>query len=606
MFQNFDPSSDRGFAAAHVPLVREAMGELALDGLLVPHDDSYFNEYLPDNAERLMWLSGFSGSAGFAILLKERGAVFSDGRYTLQLKEQVDTAFFELHNSGETSPADWLVDTTPQGAVIGYDPHHFSKKTLAPFLAAAERGGFELRPLDHNPIDQAWRDQPPAPCAPVVIHPEAFSGRSHETKRQLVAEAISSVNADAALLSFPPSLAWIFNIRGGDVHASPLALGRALVFANGGAILYIDHRKMSGQVRDHLGGAVTLADESQLIDDLEAMGRERKAIAIDPDHTPVIFTQSITAAGGRIIEAPDPCSLPRARKTMAELEGSRAAHRRDGAAVTRFLHWFAETAPSGGLTEIEAATKLERFRVETGALLDISFDTISGAGAHGALPHYRVNRDSDARITQGSLYLVDSGGQYRDGTTDITRTLAVGTPSEAMRRCYTLVLKGHIALATARFPAGTTGHQLDSLARLPLWEAGFDYDHGTGHGVGSYLGVHEGPQNISKRAIAQPLLAGMICSNEPGYYRSGEFGIRIENLVIVTEATPIEGGDRPMHGFETITLAPLERELIDVSLLSPQEIAWVDTYHQTVCDTLCPDLPEATARWLQTRTAALV
>ncbi|WP_370336390.1 M24 family metallopeptidase [Parvularcula marina] len=605
MFQTFEPASDIGFAAAHVPPLRAALADQGLDGLLIPHDDAYLNEYLPDNAERLMWASGFSGSAGMAIVLKDKAAVFSDGRYTLQLREQVDQEYFELHNTADVDPAVWLAANTAEGAVIGYDPFLYSKAGLAPYVRMASKSGFTLKALETNPIDAAWEDQPEEPCAPILPHPDSFSGEGSASKRHRLADDLKSAKVGAALLTAPHSLAWLFNIRGGDVHASPLPLGRAILRADGSAELFIHPDKVTDGLPSHLGNEVTIRAETEVMSALADLGKAGVKVAVDPAITPLAFTQALEAAGAGIEEMADPCSLPRALKNDAELNGARTAHIRDGAVITRFLHWLAEEAPKGELTEIAAAQKLESLRIATGVLKDISFDTISGSANHGALPHYRVSTRSDQKIKPGTLFLIDSGGQYEDGTTDITRTMAIGTPTEEMRRCYTLVLQGHIALATAKFPKGTSGHALDAFARRPLWEAGLDYDHGTGHGVGSYLGVHEGPQKISKHPIAQALEPGMICSNEPGFYKAGEFGIRIENLIIVNQPQPVPGGEREMMSFETITLAPLERELIDADMLTAEERKWVDDYHAEVWAKVGPELDGEVKDWLKARTAAL-
>ncbi|WOI52254.1 aminopeptidase P family protein [Parvularcula sp. LCG005] len=605
MFQTFEPASDKTFASQHLPPLRKVLKDMELDGLIVPHDDAYLNEYLPPYAERLMWVSGFSGSAGLGIVLEDKAAVFSDGRYRIQLKDQVDTELFSLHITPEEDPAEWLCENVGGGGVIGYDPLLMSKAGLASFAEAAKRTGFVLKALTENPIDVAWADQPEPPCTMVVPHPDEFSGESSASKRKRLGEALSKRGASAALLTAPHSVAWLFNIRGDDVHASPLPLGRAILFADGTARLFLRPEKVDKTLHRHVGDDVIIVDEADIDDELKDLAQGGACVLVDPALTPLHFVEVLSASGASIIEGEDPCALPRAIKNEIELAGSRQAHIRDGAAVTRFLHWLAQTAPTGTLTEISAAQKLEAFRSETNALRDVSFDTISGAGPHGAICHYRVTTKTDLAIEPGTLYLVDSGGQYQDGTTDITRTIAVGEPTQEMRDHYTLVLKGHIALATARFPKGTSGHQLDVLARLPLWEAGLDYDHGTGHGVGSYLGVHEGPQNISKKPIRQALMPGMICSNEPGYYKTDAYGIRIENLIIVTKPAPIDGGEREMMGFETITMAPLERELINKDLLTDAELAWVNNYHAQVREALTSLLPDETAAWLQQRTAAI-
>ena len=481
----------------------------------------------------------------------------------------------------------------------------FSLEGIAPFEAVAARTGADLIPLRPNLIDRAWESQPNPPSAPITPHPEHFAGESSASKRARIASMLQKQRVDTVLLTAPHSLAWLFNIRGGDVHASPLPLGRALLSSDGTATLFVAPEKTDDALRAHLGSDIQIAPETDIESALSFLGSTGARVMVDPKLCPVAYIQTLKEAGASPVLAPDPCALPRATKTTNELEGTRTAHIRDGAAVTTFLHWLSNSASTGTVTEISAAQKLEEFRRKTNALRDVSFDTISGSGAHGAVVHYRVNTSTDQPLVQDSLYLVDSGGQYQDGTTDITRTVAIGTPTREMAERYTLVLRGHIALATARFPAGTSGHQIDAFARRPLWEAGLDYDHGTGHGVGSFLGVHEGPQNISKKPIHQPLLPGMICSNEPGYYKTGEYGIRIENLVIVTEPSVPEGGERPMMAFETITLVPLERELILPAMLTASELAWVNAYHLKVADALLPHLDGDVAEWLQTRTAPL-
>jgi Xaa-Pro aminopeptidase len=605
MFQTFDPVSDRSFAGKHLPLLRERLKALGLDGFLVPHEDEYLNEYLPDHAERLMWLTGFSGSAGSAIALMDMAAAFSDGRYAIQLPAQVDDQHFELLMTHDITPAAWLRENAAAGQTIGYDPMLFSEAALKPFEKAAAKKGFTLSPVRPNPIDEAWKGRPDEPTAKIHPHPLELAGEDAEAKRTRIGQDVAEAGADVALLTAPSSLAWLFNIRGGDVHAAPLPLGRALIHKDGQAELFIRPEKVTDELRAHLGNAVALHAESQVDTRLSVLASEGRTVLVDPGLTPVFYLSAIEDAGGKIVRGADPVSLPRAIKNEAELRGTREAHLRDGAAVTEFLRWLSIEAPKEAVTEIAAAQKLESFRRETGVLKDISFDTISASGPHGAMAHYRVTTATDRTLKKGELFLIDSGGQYQDGTTDITRVAAIGEPTEEMRKRYTLVLKGHIGLATARFPKGTSGHALDALARLPLWMAGLDYDHGTGHGVGSFLSVHEGPQKISKHAIDQPLEPGMICSNEPGYYKEGAYGIRIENLVIVTPAKEISGGERPMMGFENLTYAPLERELIDREILTNEELAWVDDYHRTVAAKLGPYLTKDTRDWLQKRCAPL-
>jgi Xaa-Pro aminopeptidase len=605
MFQTFDPVSDKSFGKKHLPRLRAKLDELELDGFIVPHEDEYLNEYLPDNAERLMWVSGFSGSAGLGIVLTEKAAVFSDGRYAIQLPQQVDADLFDLLMTEDIKPSQWLRDNAAQGAKIGYDPLLFSESALKPFQQAASKKGFTLVPTGKNPIDLVWDDQPPAPSAPIKPHRDELAGESHEKKRERIAAELREAGASCALLTAPSSLAWLFNIRGGDVHAAPLPLGRALIHADGKGELFVHPDKTGSDLKAHLGNDVAIAAEEAVDERLKELAKSGATVLVDSALTPIHYLHLIEENGGKLLRGDDPIALPRAIKNGAELEGARQAHLRDGVAVCRFLHWLAEEGPKEKVSEIAAAKKLEGLRAEGGELRDISFDSITGSGGHGAMAHYRVTTETDRTLKNGELFLIDSGGQYEDGTTDITRVIAIGEPSQEMRERYTLVLRGHIGLALARFPKGTSGHQLDCLARLPLWKAGLDYDHGTGHGVGSFLSVHEGPQKISKHPVAQALEPGMICSNEPGYYKEGAYGIRIENLVIVTDDEPIDGGERPMMGFENLTMAPLERELVDTDMLTPEERRWVDRYHAEVLAKLSDRLPAETRDWLKGRCAPL-
>lgn len=605
MFQSFDAITDRSFAGKHLPLLRAKLAERNLQGLLVPHEDEYLNEYLPDYAERLAWLTGFSGSAGSAIVLTERAAAFSDGRYAIQLPQQVDDAHFELHMTHDVKPDAWLQDNASAGDRIGYDPLLFSVSALRSFERAAQKVGFSLVPVQPNPIDEVWADQPAPPSAPVVPHPLDYAGEAHGDKLARIGKDIADAGADLAIITSPSSLAWLFNVRGGDVHAAPLPLGRALVGTDGKAEVFLHPDKVSQELRDHLGDDVVVRDEAEVEAQLKACGEARKRVLVDFDISPVHYLNIVQSAGGDLVKGSDPVALPRAIKNDVEREGTRQAHIRDGAAVTRFLRWLSIEGPKGTVTEIDAAIRLEEFRRDTNVLQDISFDSITGSGAHGAMAHYRVTRESNREMKPGELFLIDSGGQYKDGTTDITRVIAIGEPSEEMRQRYTAVLKGHISLAVARFPKGTSGHALDALARLPMWQMGLDYDHGTGHGVGSFLSVHEGPQRISKAPNEVGLEPGMILSNEPGYYKEGAYGIRIENLILVTEATEISGGERPMMAFENLTWAPLERELIDPAMLSSDEAAWVDDYHESVLRHLESLLPADDAAWLKERCAPL-
>ena len=603
MRQSFDETTDPSFGAKHLPLVRARMAEQGLDGLLVPHEDEHQNEYLPAANDRLAWVSGFTGSAGAGVVLKDRAAVFADGRYTVQVKAQVDADQFEILDLVEGGVPAYL-ERAPRGAVIGYDPRLHSPDALATLKQAAEKAGAELKPVEPNPLDLAWGDARPAqPTAPVVPHEDCYTGETAASKRARIGAAVQAAGVDAAVITAPASIAWLFNIRGGDVIRTPLPLAQAIIRGDGSAKLFLDPVKVTNELPGWLGDAVTLENPSSLPSALDALAGQ--SVMVDPGQSSAWYFDRLTAAGASVVRGMDPCTLPRAAKNPVEIEGTRQAHIRDGAALTTFLHWVDTVAQNTLPTEREIAEALEGFREATGALKDLSFDTIAGAGPNGALPHYKPVARTLRRIEKGSLLLVDGGGQYLDGTTDVTRTMAVGEPSADQRRMFTLVLKGHIAMATVRFPPGTTGHQLDALARLPMWMAGLDYDHGTGHGVGSYLGVHEGPQRIAKGVNTQPLLTGMILSNEPGYYREGHWGIRIETLQVVTPPEPIPGGERPMHGFEQLTFAPLDRRLIDVALLTPNERAYVDAYHAETLAKVGPLLSPDVRAWAEAQCAPL-
>ena len=605
MFQTFEPVSDRSFAGKHLPLLRAEMKKQNLDGFIIPHDDEYQNEYIPEYAERLMWATGFSGSAGAAIVMSDRAVMLTDGRYTLQVRQQADGDYFDYVDVIETSPSDWLAEHVHKGARIGYDPMLHTMASVDRLKVAAEKSGFALIAVSENPIDSAWKDQPGAPTAPVKPHDNIYAGKSSDDKRKEIGKAVGDAGADVALITAPPSLAWLFNIRGQDVSRSPLPLGRALVDKDGKATLFLAPEKTGNELPGHLGDNVDLRAETDVAGALEKLGQSGVKVAIDPALAPSKYVSDLKEAGAEIIQLTDPCALPRASKNDTEIEGARTAHIRDGGAVTRFLHWLDTEAQSGEIDEITAATKLEEFRAQSDLLRDLSFDTISGAGSNGAICHYRVSTESNIKLDRDTLFLIDSGGQYPDGTTDITRTVPIGTASDEMRDRFTRVLKGHIALATMRFPTGTTGHQLDAMARKPLWDVGLDYDHGTGHGVGSFLGVHEGPQRIAKAPNDQALKPGMILSNEPGFYKAGEFGIRIENLIVVTPPKPIPGGEREMMEFETITLAPINLDLVKVELLTEQERDWLNAYHARVRKTLAPQIPGDIKDWFENATRAV-
>ena len=601
MRQSFDETTDPSFGARHLPLLRARMAEQGLDGFLIPHEDEHQNEYLPDANERLAWATGFTGSAGAAVVFKDRASMFTDGRYTVQVKAQTDPALLERRDLGEVAA---YLETAPKGSVIGYDPRLHSPDALVPLRRAAAKAGAELRPVEVNPLDLAWGDARPAqPSAPVVPHADQYSGETHASKRARIGRAVADAGADAALLTAPSSIAWLFNVRGGDVIRSPLPLGQALLAADGTARLFLDPGKVTNELPEWLGDAVQIEATERLADALEGLQGQR--VLVDPALSSAWYFDRLDQAGATVVRAMDPCAIPRAAKNAVEIEGSRQAHIRDGAALSRFLHWVDTTAQQTLPDEREVVQTLERFREETGALKDLSFDTIAGAGPNGALPHYKPVGGTIRRIEKGSLLLVDGGGQYLDGTTDVTRTMAIGEPTADQKRMFTLVLKSHIAMATIRFPAGTSGMALDAIARAPMWAAGLDYDHGTGHGVGSYLGVHEGPQRIAKWGTSQPLLEGMILSNEPGYYREGHWGIRIETLQVVTQAAVPEGGERPMHGFEQLTFAPHDRRLIDVGMLTPDERAYVDAYHAETLAKVGPLLEGDVKTWLEAACAPL-
>ncbi len=604
MRQTFDETTDRSFGSKHVPLIRQAMAEQALDGFLVPHEDEHQNEYLPEANDRLAWATGFTGSAGAAVILKDRAAVFVDGRYTLQVRDQVDESLFEIRDLVEGGVPAYLETAAARGQAIGYDPRLPSPDGLARIRAAVEKAGATLKPVAQNPLDAAWGAARPAqPQAPVVPHPLEYAGEESSAKRARVGEALADKGADAAVITAPASIAWLFNIRGGDVIRSPLPLAQAILRADGSARLFLDPAKVTPELPAWLGNAVSLETPDDLQGALESLKGQK--VLVDAGQSSAWYFDTLEGAGAQTIRAEDPCALPRACKNAVEIEGAHKAHVRDGAALAHFLHWLATEAQTSLPDEKTVVTKLEGFREATGALKDLSFDTIAGAASNGAIVHYRPTERLNKRTEAGSLLLVDSGAQYLDGTTDVTRTVAIGEPSREMAERFTLVLKGHLALARIRFPAGTTGSALDALARAPLWMAGLDYDHGTGHGVGSYLGVHEGPQRISKAPNNVALKPGMIVSNEPGYYKEGAYGIRIENLQYVTAAKDIDGGERPMLGFETLTLAPIDRRLIVVDMLSPEERAQMDAYHARVLREVGPLVDGEVKGWLTEACAPL-
>jgi Xaa-Pro aminopeptidase len=601
-FQDFDDVADPSRVAARVAALRAELAARGVHGFVIPRSDEHQSEYVPPSAERLAWLTGFTGSAGMAVILADRAALFVDGRYTLQAPAQTDTGVIAVLNSGETSPADWVEANLAEGAVLAYDPWLHTAETVARLRKAVEAAGGRLEPVGSNPVDSIWADRPAPPKAPVRPHPEALAGESRVAKLARIREAMAKDKLAALVISDPHALAWAFNLRGGDVAHTPLPLGYALVPREGRATLFLDPDKVTNEAGDAVGDLAAFRDPAALPQALAEIAGRGGKIRLDRATAAQALSDVIAQAGGVADVGADPIALMKARKNAAEIAGARAAHGRDAAAFARFLAWFARTAP-GGLTEIDVVERLEAERVETGALRDISFPTIAGAGPNGAIVHYRVSRASNRALATGELFLIDSGAQYEDGTTDITRTLPVGAPSDEMRDRYTRVLKGHLAITRAVFPKGTSGAQIDGFARAPLWEAGLDFDHGTGHGVGSFLSVHEGPQRIAKTGTT-PLEPGMILSNEPGYYKPNAYGIRIENLILVEERE-IPGAERTMYGFETLTLAPYARELIDIALLTPGERAFVDAYHARVLETVGPLVDPETRAWLAEACAPL-
>ena len=604
MFQTFDDTADPTLGIERARRLREELKRRDLDGFLIPRADEHQGEYVPPHAERLRWLTGFSGSAGMAIVLLDKAAIFVDGRYTLQVRAQVDVATFAPHHLVEEPPARWIEQNLAKGARLAYDPWLHTVDAVARYKAAAEKAGATLVAVDGNPLDAVWIDQPEPPAAPVTPHPIEFAGEPAAEKIGRLTGALMSDDVDAAILTMPDSIAWAFNIRGADVPHTPLPLSFAILHEDGAADLFIDERKIGPDARAHLSPVARLHPREALGHALNELGAKKATVLIDPATCAAWIHDRLKAAGAEVKRGSDPCELPKACKNEAEIRGTRAAHLRDGRALTKFLAWLGREAPRGGVDEIAAAKALEAFRAETNELRDLSFDTISGAGANGAIVHYRVTTATNRPLERGELFLVDSGAQYLDGTTDVTRTVAIGEASTEQRDRFTRVLKGHIAIATARFPEGTSGAQLDAFARMALWKAGLDYDHGTGHGVGSYLSVHEGPQRISKLGTV-PLRPGMIVSNEPGYYKTGAYGIRIENLLVVTPASMIDGGERPMLGFETLTLAPIDLHCVERALLTGEEADWLNAYHARVREALAPGLDAATAAWLEDATRAI-
>jgi Xaa-Pro aminopeptidase len=599
MLQSFTAATRPGQGPPRLAALRAAMAEAGLDGFLVPRADRHQGEYVAPCDERLAWLTGFTGSAGVCIALADRAAIFVDGRYRVQVKAQVDTGHFTPVDWPETKPGPWLKEALPTGGKVGFDPWLHTAAEIEAIRTALSGAPVTLAPAA-NLVDAIWEGRPPRPAAEVVKYPRDLAGAGDETKRARITGLLKDAGQRAAVLTLPDSICWLLNIRGGDIPRIPITQAYAILHDDGRMQLFSDVAKFEALGPDP---AIALADWAAFE---PALAKLDGPVRVDRDTAPHAVGAALDAAGVEVVFQPDPCLLPKACKTAAEIAGTTEAHLRDGAAFAAFLAWLDGAAPGGGLTEIDVVTKLEEFRRATGALRDISFETIAGAGPHGAVVHYRVTEDTNRPVMPGDLLLIDSGGQYLDGTTDITRTIAIGTPGDDERACFTRVLKGMIAMSRLRWPAGLAGRDIDAVARAALWRAGQDYDHGTGHGVGVYLSVHEGPQRLS-RISEVPLEPGMILSNEPGYYREGAFGIRIENLVVVEEAPALATADpgRRMLAFRTLTFAPIDRRLVDRDALSAGERAWFDAYHAEVMAKIGPRCPAETRRWLEAATAPI-
>lgn len=599
----FRMAKDGFDAAERVASLRSYLAARGLDGFIVPRADEHQGENVPARAERLAWLTGFTGSAGAAVVLADKAAVFVDGRYTIQVRQQVDRDQFEYRHLVEEPVVGWLHDNLQPGQKLAYDPWLHTVQQANHLRSACEGIGAELIAVDTNPIDALWQNQPAMPLGSVRPHPLEYAGKSSAEKRDQIAGILSRISCDSAIVSAPDSIAWLLNIRGADVPQTPLALGYAIINGDASVELFMDRRKLPAETLAWLAEEATLRAPEELSDALKAMGNQ--SVRLDEATAADWLRMQLSQAGATVRVGRDPIAIPKACKNDVELEGSRRAHKRDGEKIIRYFKWLDETAADGSIDERAAADKLLALRAEDPLFRDSSFETIPGSGPNGALCHYRNTPESNRKLTPGEIFLIDSGGQYVDGTTDITRTTVIGEPSQEHRDRFTRVLKGHIALARAIFPVGTTGQQLDTLARLPLWEAGLDFDHGTGHGVGSYLGVHEGPQRISKAPNKIALKPGMILSNEPGFYKEGEYGIRIENLIAVTEVDGPAGAERQMLGFETLTFSPIERKLVDPELMTREELQWLNDYHAQVYAMYADDLDEDHRVWLQNATAPI-
>ncbi|EJF83003.1 aminopeptidase P family protein [Bartonella rattimassiliensis] len=605
MYQSFETTTNPAHALERIASLHKELDNLGLDGFLVPHADEHQGEYIPPHAQRLSWLTGFTGSAGIALILKNKAIIFTDGRYKLQVRQQTNSHIFDYEDLITCPPSQWL-ETNGKKLSIGFDPWLHTIAATDTLRNALEiKAGGKLIAIQSNPIDLLWHNQPQLPQSILSIHPFKYAGCDPDEKLTLICKDIQEANADAFIFTDPSSIAWTFNIRGKDVSNTPFSLCFALIPLQETPALFIDNRKLGEEQKQYLERYARLYEPKQLIPTIKEYVQKGASFALDPQHTCEKLRIVIEEENSSFIALTDPAALPRAIKNDTELNGARKAHLRDGVALIRFFSWL-DKQILGTINEISAAQKLEEFRIMTAKemgeqLEDLSFDTISAAGENGAIVHYRVTTQTNKYLNAGELYLVDSGGQYRDGTTDVTRTIAIGNIAQEEKRCFTLVLKGMIALSTARFPKGTRGQDIDVLARIALWKAGFDYAHGTGHGVGSYLSVHEGPQNISRKGY-QELIPGMILSNEPGYYRESAFGIRLENLMIVKPAQKIDGGDIEMLSFETLTHCPIDRQLILPELLTQDERQWLNDYHTRVYQMSAPYLNEEDKKWVKEAT----
>jgi Xaa-Pro aminopeptidase len=598
-FQSFDDISDSTASGPRLKALRARLAHHGLQGFVVPHTDRFQSEYLPPSEERLAWLTGFTGSAGTAVVLADRAAIFVDGRYTLQARDQVDSEHFEIVPVAETTPEAWLQIHLGVGTSLGYDPWLHTVEGAERLAKTCTAANASLVPVEPNPIDAIWTDRPAPPLGTIIIHDLRFAGEPAAAKLKRIDAELDRLKADVIVVADPQSVCWTFNIRGADVAHTPLALSTAIIPKHGRPTIYLDRRKLSEAASKALADVAEIDDSEQFAHDLAKLGNH--TVRLDPATVASAIERIIVEGGGKIAPGADPIVLMKAVKNAAEIAGTHAAHRRDGVAMARFLAWLDQEAPRGKLTEIDAVKALEDFRRDTGVLKDVSFPTISGAGPNGAIVHYRVTEHSNRRIGIDEMFLIDSGAQYEDGTTDITRTIIVGVPKPDMVDRFTRVLRGHIAIARSIFPDGITGAQLDPFARQYLWDAGLDFDHGTGHGVGSYLSVHEGPARIAKLGNAA-LKRGMILSNEPGYYKSGGYGIRIENLVLVTEAAPVADAERSLNAFETLTLAPIDLRLVAPAMMTEAEIAWLNSYHARVRETLSSLVDAETRAWLEQAT----